>query len=375
MTLRAGGGMAMSADRASVPRPAAASAFGQGRLERAHLPTPLEQPSRLADAMGIDLWVKRDDTTGGPEAGNKIRKLEFLLADALAQGCDTVITCGGVQSNHARATATLAAWLGLESLLLLRLSTLERDDVAAELPGVPASPTLAPIVGNVLIDRLVGADIRLITPQSYARRDELMSRAAAALQGRGARPYVIPEGGSNGLGALGYVHAMAELRRQLDQGVAGGEPFDVIVHACGSGGTAAGTALGAAHYEVSKKVWAMAVADDAPTFERRIGAIIAQARALAPELGEPVPWTVDDSAKGPAYAVASPSQKQTIIDVARLSGLVLDPVYTGKAMSGLWSACRAGELRGQRVLFLHTGGLPGLLAQADDFRAALAAEP
>jgi D-cysteine desulfhydrase len=211
----------------------------------------------------------------------------------------------------------------------------------------------------------------LITAASYEHRGELMKQTAEALRAQGARPYVIPEGGSNGLGALGYVEAMAEVRSQLDQGLGGAEPFDLVVHACGSGGTAAGSALGAARYGVARRVCAMAVADDAPRFERRIAGIIDEARGLDPELGEPVDWTVDDRAKGPAYAVATDEQRRCIVEVARLSGLVLDPVYTGKAFFGLWSQCERGELGARRVLFLHTGGLPGLLAQAEAFEADL----
>jgi len=323
-------------------------------LRLAHLPTPVQKPERLAQAMGLDLWVKRDDMTGGPEAGNKIRKLEFLLADAKAKGADTVITCGGIQSNHARATAILAASLGLQALVFLRTSSPDLDPRSAE------------PVGNVLLDKLVGATIRLITPEAYRDRMLLMTSAAEELRKAGRVPYVIPEGGSNGLGALGYVEAMAELRRQLDDGVAGGAAFDVIVHACGSGGTAAGTALGAAHFEVASEVRAMAVCDDAPTFEAIIARIIDEARALDPGLGDAARLVVDDSAKGPAYAVSTPEQRKRIVEVARLSGLILDPVYTGKAFSGLWDLAK-GPLKGARVLFIHTGGLPGLLAQGAAF--------
>ncbi len=326
------------------------------RLSLAHLPTPLVKPQRLADALGLDLWVKRDDMTGGPEGGNKIRKLELLLADAVAAGAGTVITCGGLQSNHARATAICAATLGLRAVLYLRTALV--DD------GVP-------LEGNVLLDRLVGAQIRLITPETYRERDRVMSEAAAGLGDAGRKAYVIPEGGSNGRGALGYVLAMAEVRAQLDRGVAGGGPFDVIVHACGSGGTAAGVALGAAHYNVARAVRAMAVCDDAVTFERIIARITEEARALAPELGEAAPLTVDERARGPAYAVSTLEQRALIMRVARESGLVLDPVYTGKAFAGLVAMAEAGELQGARVLFLHTGGLPGLLAQGGTFAGEL----
>ena len=340
------------------------------RLRLAHLPTPIDHPRRLGEAMGIDLWVKRDDCTGGPEAGNKVRKLELLLADALEQGCDTLLTCGGIQSNHARATAVLAAALGLRAVLYLRVPTLSAD---GEGKGVAYSPELAALTGNVLIDCLVGAELRLITAQTYARRDELLAEAADELRTAGARPYVIAEGGSSGLGALGYVEAMAEVRQQLDQGLGGGKPFDLVVHACGSGGTAAGVALGAARYEVAARACAMAVCDDAPSFTSRIRDIIEQARAIDPSLRrqEPVPWSVDDRAKGPAYAEASEAQLRRMIQASRLSGLALDPVYTGKALVGLWSLCEQGAVRAERVLFIHTGGLPGLLAQADTFAPLL----
>ena len=337
------------------------------RLHLAHLPTPLVQPKRLAEALGLDLWIKRDDVTAGAESGNKIRKLEFLLADALAQGADTLITCGGVQSNHARATALVGASLGLASVLYLRTTEagLVPDGVGRYAPW----PDGAPLTGNIVLDRLAGAELRLITPASYRERAHVMSEAAAQLRAAGRRPYVIPEGGSNGLGSLGYVEAMGEIRRQLDLGLAGGQPFDVIVHACGSGGTAAGVTLGAARHEVAAEVRPMAVCDDAHTFEQVIERIMGEATALDPRLTRAAHLVVDDSAKGPAYAVSTPAQRKRIVDVARLSGLVLDPVYTGKAFAGLWDLVENGTLgRGERVLFLHTGGLPGLLAQGEELR-------
>jgi D-cysteine desulfhydrase len=328
------------------------------RLKLGHFPTPLEQPERLAEALRIDLWIKRDDMTGGAESGNKIRKLEFLLAEALSLGCDTVITCGGIQSNHARATALLAAKLGLGALLLLRTTEPDLD------------PSRAPLAGNVLLDKLAGAEIRLITPAEYCERARLMREAAEALGARGRHAYVIPEGGSNGLGALGYAEAMAEVRRQLDVGLGGGRPFDTIVHACGSGGTAAGIALGALRYEVAPEVIAMAVCDDAESFRQGIARIMAEACTFDPRLSDSAKLVVDDHAKGPAYAVSTPEQRRRMIQVARLSGLVLDPVYTGKAFSGLMDLA-SGRLAGKRVLFIHTGGLPGLLAEGNTFAGEL----
>lgn len=220
-----------------------------------------------------------------------------------------------------------------------------------------------------MLDRLVGAEIRRISFEEWRERDLLMHNAAIALEKRGARPFVIPEGGSNGLGSLGYVEAMREVREQIDLGLAGAQkPFDFVIHACGSGGTAAGVALGAAKHQVAPKTIAMAVCDDAAYFRDRIDRIVESARAIDGTLGA-APYVVDDAAKGPAYAIASEEQKAFIVDVARSSGLLFDPVYTGKALFGLALAIKRGTVPlGSRVLFLHTGGLPGLLADGEAFR-------
>jgi D-cysteine desulfhydrase len=330
------------------------------RIPLVHGPTPIVKRPRLDALARLDLWVKRDDATGGAESGNKVRKLELLLGDAVARGADTVVTCGGLQSNHARATALACASLGLASVLLLRVQD-------------PARTPL-PLDGNVLLDRMAGAEVRLVSHAEYAQRAAVMEGVASELREQGRRPYVVPEGGSNGLGSLGYVACMREVREQMRRGLAGGEaPFDVVVHACGSGGTAAGVALGAARWGVAKAVRAMAVCDDRAYFDVTIARIVTEARAWDPSLGEPAPLVIDDAAKGPAYAVSTPEQRATIVRVARAAGLVLDPVYTGKAMHGLLQAVERGEVReGARVLFLHTGGLPGLLAQGHEFVEELA---
>ncbi|MFO0618123.1 MAG: D-cysteine desulfhydrase family protein [Polyangiaceae bacterium] len=331
------------------------------RLRLAHAPTPIDAGDRALAALGladrgIELFIKRDDMTGGVEAGNKIRKLEFLVADALEKRATTLVTCGGIQSNHARATATIAAKLGLACVVLLR-TTGEELDVAK----VPAT-------GNLFLCRLVGADVRLITVAQYRERNALMRSVAADLSAAGARPYVIPEGGSNGIGSLGYVEAMREVRAQIDAGMCGSKrPFDVIVHACGSGGTAAGVALGASQFDVAGAIRPIAVCDDQRTFEEIIARVVVEARAADSSLGEPAPVSVDDREKGPMYGVASPEQKALVRAVARSSGLVLDPVYTGKAFAGFARLAREGALDGKRVLFLHTGGLPGLLAESAAF--------
>ncbi len=327
------------------------------RLHLAHLPTPITRLPRLASRLGVDLWIKRDDATGGVEAGNKIRKLEFLLAAALAEKATTVVTCGALQSNHCRATAALAAQLGLRCVVYLRT-----DDPAAPLPAT----------GNLLLMRMLGAEIRPISPAEYGQRAALLAEAARRLDHGGQRAYVIPEGGSNGLGSLGYIEAMRELRAQLDAGLGGGRAFDFVVHACGSGGTAAGLALGAARYGVAEEVRAVAVCDNRAYFEAVAAQIFDEARALLPTLGAPAPLVVDDRWKGPRYGVSSPEQQRSIVALAREFGLLLDPVYTGKAFVGLMNAIAAdASLLGKRVLFVHTGGLPGLLAQGDELESSL----
>jgi D-cysteine desulfhydrase len=339
------------------------------RISLCHAPTPLERRPSLDAWIGCQIWFKRDDMTGGAEAGNKVRKLEFLLADALEKRATTVLTCGGLQSNHARATALSCAALGLECILFLRVP----KEVATG-SEVAAPREQLPLTGNVLLDRMAGAEIRWISPTDYAARTEVMGAAALALRRRGREPYVVPEGGSNGLGSLGYVEAMRELRLQMDLGLAEApRVFDVLVHACGSGGTTAGTALGAAHFGVADTVRAFAVCEDRAYFEGVVESVSAECRALDPRLSTPVRLTIDDSAKGPAYAVMSSEQKRFLVSAVRKTGIVFDPVYTGKALFGLARAVERGDIpRGAKVAFLHTGGLPGLLAQGDDLAEELA---
>ncbi|HVJ17016.1 MAG TPA: pyridoxal-phosphate dependent enzyme [Polyangiaceae bacterium] len=322
------------------------------KLRLAHLPTPLTHSAALDRLVGTEVWVKRDDMTSGAAAGNKIRKLEYLLADALERGATRIITCGAVQSNHARATAISAAELGLRSLLFLRNT----------------ESTVPPPSANLLLDQLVGAEIRLISPADYRRRGELMAAAAAELATRGDTPYVIPEGGSNGLGAFGYVAAMAEIEAQLAAAEGGGPaPYDAVIHACGSGGTAAGVALGLARHPVAQRAIAVAVCDDRAYFEQAIGRIVAEAVALDPSLDPSARAVIYDQWKGPAYGVASDEQLDFITEVAAKTGLLFDPVYTGKALFGLSRL----EPKPARVLFLHTGGLPGLLAENETLARAL----
>jgi D-cysteine desulfhydrase len=321
------------------------------RLRLCHSPTPLLRIPRLSDRLGVDLWIKRDDANAGVEAGNKIRKLEFLLADALHNKCDTLVTCGGEQSNHCRATVILGARLGLKSIVYLRTE------------GVTHRPMSR---GNAFLMGMAGAEIRWISPEQYQERTAIMEECAKVLKDAHALPYVIPEGGSNGLGSLGYVDAMREIRRQLDLGLAGGTPFDYLVHACGSGGTAAGCIVGAGHYNVAKLVRSYAVCNDQAYFETVIQRLTNEIKSLVPDLKEAAAYEIDDTSKGPRYGESSAEQQMFLVDLARNYGLFLDPVYTGKAMFGLTkSIANHSEMLGKRVLFIHTGGLPGLLAQGE----------
>ncbi len=311
------------------------------RIELAHKPTPLWRNDALDELVGLSVWVKRDDADGGAEAGNKLRKLEYLMADALARNARAVITCGAVQSNHARATTLVARQLGLQSVVLLRT-----NDAEAE-----------PNTGNLRLMRMCGARVVFISPGEYARRDELMREEAHRLSRAGTSAYVIPEGGSNGLGCLGYVDASRELRQQQRLGLCP-DSFDTVVCACGSGGTTAGLALGIGTHGGANKVDAMAVCDDTAYFEDVVRRIVDEARSIAPELAEPAPYTIHDAYKGPAYGVMSAEQREFLERVAQTCGLIVDPTYSGKALFGLSRMAPKPET----ALFIHTGGLPGLLA-------------
>jgi D-cysteine desulfhydrase len=317
------------------------------RLTLARLPTPVEPSARLGAALGLELLYKRDDLTGLELTGNKARKLEYLVAAAEIERADTLVTCGGVQSNHCRATAFAAAKRGLRSVVLLRVPD-------------PARPP--PPEANALLDRLAGAEIRYVSHEEYARRAEVLAAVAGELRARGARPYVIPEGGSSALGSLGYVLAVAELRAQLPSAWRDG-PI-TIAYAAGSGGTGAGLELGVRLLRWrGARPLGFAVCNDAAYFRATIAGICADARARWPALPE-VPAeqvAIDDGFVGPGYALPTPEGLALILRVAREDGILLDPVYTGKAMLGLVSrAAEQGRLPSRRVVFLHTGGAFGL---------------
>ena len=323
------------------------------RITRARLPTPVEQARRLSNKLGIELLIKRDDLTGSSLSGNKIRKLEFLFADAAAEGADTVITCGGEQSNHCRATAIAAAELGLRSYLLLRTEN-PKEPPAAE--------------ANILLDRLVGADIRWVSREEYKRRVQLFTEVQGQLLAQRRKAYVIPEGGSNAVGAWGYIGCVEELAREL-----GDEPL-TLVYAAGSGGTGAGLILGIKLLKLPWRAVGVNVCDDKAYFVEAIGDIVDAAikRWLLPVELDRSEIEILDGYVGVGYAKSRPEELQAIRDVARAEGLILDPVYTGKAFYGMQKELeRDKNAFGPRVCFIHTGGIYGLFPKAKELEPLL----
>lgn len=315
------------------------------RVPIAHLPTPLEPLPRLTALLrGPQLWVKRDDQTGLATGGNKARKLEFLVAGALAQGADTLITGGAAQSNHARQTAAAAARFGLACSLVLR--------------GTPPPQ----IQGNLLLDHLLGAEIVWAGDAPLADR---MEEVAASLRARGRRPYVVPYGGSNALGVCGYVAAMEEL---LAQSAREGLEFDHIVLASSSGGTQAGLAVAAKARGYRGHILGISVDLKAGPLRERIARLAAEAADLLglPLAFSPEEFAVEDGYLGGGYGVVGDLEREAIRLLARTEGLLLDPVYTGRAFGGLIDLIRRGRFSPkERVLFWHTGGTAGLFARPD----------
>ncbi|MCK6451811.1 MAG: D-cysteine desulfhydrase family protein [Alphaproteobacteria bacterium] len=325
-----------------------------GRLPRvplAHLPTPVEKMERLtAHLGGPTLWIKRDDCTGLGLGGNKVRKLEFLLADALMQRADTVVTGGVVQSNHIRQTAAAAAKLGLECHLAV---------MTGRVPDI--DPDYGE-TGNILLDRLFGAHCVFVDWKS--NRNAVIAALIEGLKSRGKRPYMVAYGGSSALGACGFVAAAMELVQQLDDGDL---RITHIVHASGSAGTQAGLAVGLA--ATAPEIELIGIDVDAEP-ERVRADVERLARQTADMLGvaAPAPVTVLPGYAGSGYGVPTEAMVDAVRLGARLEGLVLDPVYSGKGFAGLIDLVRRDRFKPEdNVLFWHTGGAPGLFAYRSFF--------
>lgn len=320
------------------------------RVRLSHLPTPIEPLERLSAHLGGPrLYIKRDDCTGLAMGGNKARKLEFLVGEALKQNADLLVTQGAVQSNHVRQTAAAACRFGLKSHALL-----ERR--------VPNVATAYEVTGNVLLDKMLGATLEFRPPglDMNAEAQAVTER----LRAEGHRPYFIPGGGSNTIGALGYAACAQEILQQCKEY---GTTFQWLVTPTGSTGTHAGLIAGLHTLGSELPVMGISVRQNK---ERQTSAVHALAQATATLLeAKPIPPSrtlVDDAYVGEGYGIPSTSTLEAIALTARTEGILLDPVYTGKGMAGLIGLVRQGFFKpDDKVLFLHTGGSTALFAYED----------
>jgi len=331
----------------------------QPRVSLATLPTPLTEARRLRAALGGDdrcprILIKRDDLTGLALGGNKARKLEFLMADALAKDADVIVSSGATQSNHARMTAGAARAVGLDCVLVLSSRQME-----------------PPLQGNLLLDRLFGATVHFIRanpdPRFAVADDETqkVTEVVDALTRDGRRPYVIPIGGSSGIGAMGYVAGTRELHDQLRSASI---HADRLYFGSGSRGTQAGLELGARAFNVDYRLHGIAVSAGEDDKQRRAARLVNEAATLL-ELDvrvKPEDLITDQRFIGDGYGIPTAECLEAIKLLARTEAILLDPRYTGKAMAGLIHDVRSGAIAPtETIVFLHTGGFPALFAQPD----------
>lgn len=324
------------------------------RIRLGHGPTPLEPMKNLSRLLGgPNLWIKRDDCTGLATGGNKTRKLEYLMADAVAQGADTVITQGATQSNHARQTVAAACRLGMQSHVILEDRTgYTRTEYKKS--------------GNVFLDELMGASLSEVPANSDM--DQAMARLADELRARGRKPYVIPGGGSNAIGALGYVTCALELAHQANDMAL---DIDCLVHATGSAGTQAGLVVGLEGARARIPLLGIGVRAPRAAQEQKVYDLALKTADLLGVPGsvarESVVANCDHVGEG--YGLPTAGMIEAVTLVARTEGILLDPVYSGKGMAGLIELCRQGHFKpGQDVVFLHTGGAVGLYGYTEAFK-------
>lgn len=313
------------------------------RLELLGAPTPLEHLPRLSDYLGRDIFIKRDDFTPVAMGGNKLRKLEFLAADALREGADVLLTAGAIQSNHVRQTAAVAARLGLKCVALLENPI-----------GTHAENYLSN--GNRLLLDLMDAEVVMV--DALNNPAEQLAEQAVRLEAQGFRPYIVPVGGSNALGALGYVECAQEIAHQSE----GVVDFAAVVVASGSAGTHAGLAVGLEHLLPETELVGVTVSRQVeaqlPLVER-----LRQSLAETLEVQAKAPITLWDDYFAPRYGEPNDEGMAAVKLLARLEGILLDPVYTGKAMAGLLDGVGQNRFRREGpLLFIHTGGAPALFA-------------
>ena len=323
------------------------------RVPLAHLPTPLEHLPRLSRHLGgPEIYVKRDDCTGLASGGNKTRKLEFSMAEALQQGADTIITVGAVQSNHVRQTAAAAAKLGLNCEVLLEHRVKDPSEAYAT-------------SGNVLLDKIFGANLREYP--GGADFDAAMKDVADEVMASGGKPYIIPGGASNKVGALGYVNCAIELLEQID-----GQGLDIghIVTATGSAGTQGGLIVGLKAMQCDIPLLGIGVNIPRDAQEEKVYKLACE---TADYIGKPGCVTRDDVVAncdyvGDGYGVPTESMNEAVLMLARYEGLLFDPVYSGKGLAGMIDLIRNGSLSAGNIVFLHTGGSAALFAYADQLQ-------
>lgn len=324
------------------------------RVSLAHLPTPLEHMPNLSKELGgPEIWVKRDDCTGLASGGNKTRKLEYSMAAALEEGADTIVTVGAVQSNHVRQTAAAACKLGLACEVLLEHRVVD--------PSEPYAKS-----GNVFLDKMFGANLR-----EYAGGTDFATAitvVADEVRENGGKPYIIPGGASNTVGALGYVNCAIEL---LEQAQEQGLKIDHLVTATGSAGTQAGLAVGLKALESDIPMLGIGVNIPQDAQEEKVFALACE---TADYIGKPGIVSRDDIVAncnyvGGGYGVPTDSMNEAVIMLARLEGLLFDPVYSGKALAGMIDLVRKGEFKdASNIVFLHTGGSAALFAYVDQLQ-------
>ncbi len=312
------------------------------RIDLANLPTKIEKMDRLSKELDKNIWIKRDDQTGMEVSGNKVRKLQYAVKEALDGGCDHLITCGGIQSNHARATAAVAAKLGMGCTLVLRGE--EKEDRE----------------GNLFLETLLGAHVEYITAEEYAEsRGGIMESIRQELGKEGKKAYILPEGASNGIGSFGYLDAYHEI---VEQEKEMGIHFDAIVLTVGSGGTFTGLFVGNRLDEKNRDVVGINISASADHFRNVIAEIVEDMKNYAeiPFSVNPQDVYIIDGYQGLGYAISQDEELQFIKRLARLEGIILDSVYTGKAMYGLVEEIKKGNLdKYENILFIHTGGIFG----------------
>lgn len=316
-------------------------------IQIANLPTRIEKLEKLSETLGKNIYIKRDDQTGMEISGNKVRKLEFAVKEALDNGCDYLITCGGIQSNHARATAAVATKLGMGSYLVLRGK--EENDVE----------------GNLFLDKILGAKIKYVTKDEYStKRMEIMEEIKNELASEGHKAYILPEGVSNGIGSFGYIKAMEEIIQQEKEL---NIKFDAIVATVGSGGTYSGLYYGNKVNKNSAIIYGINICDDSEYFKDVVISLLEEIATYTNQDINANKEEIDilDGYPGLGYALSQQTEIDFIKYIARLEGIILDPVYTGKAMFGLVEEIKKGTFdKHTNILFIHTGGLYGWTKEA-----------